>query len=307
MLRYIVKRLAVGLVTLFLLATITFFLMHIIPGSPFAGESTKLPVKVLEKLYEKYGLDKPIMEQYVIYMKNAVRGDFGVSIYRKGKSIDKIIAGGLPYTVRLGAVSVCVALVMGIFLGTVAAFTKRRWLSNLVLVLATAGVSMPGFLLSVLLLLLFGVVLQWLPFVGLGSPLHYILPSIGMAFAPISMIARLVRSSLREVMKQDYMVLARAKGTSEKLVIWRHGLKNAMLPVITYAGPMIATLLTGSFVIESLYSIPGIGAEFVTSITNRDYTMIMALTILYGSFIIIANIVTDIVNAMIDPRIKLGR
>lgn len=307
MLRYIVKRLAVGLVTLFLLATITFFLMHIIPGSPFAGESTKLPAKVLERLYEKYGLDKPIMEQYVVYMKNVVRGDFGVSIYRKGKSIDKIIAGGLPYTARLGAVSVCVALVMGIFLGTVAAFTKKKWLSNLVLVLATAGVSMPGFLLSVLLLLLFGVVLQWLPFVGLGSPLHYILPSIGMAFAPISMIARLVRSSLREVMKQDYMVLARAKGTSEKLVIWRHGLKNAMLPVITYAGPMIATLLTGSFVIESLYSIPGIGAEFVTSITNRDYTMIMALTILYGSFIIIANIVTDIVNAMIDPRIKLGR
>lgn len=307
MLRYIVKRLAVGLVTLFLLATITFFLMHVIPGSPFAGESTKLPAKVLERLYEKYGLDKPIMEQYVVYMKNVVRGDFGVSIYRKGKSIDKIIAGGLPYTARLGAVSVCVALVMGIFLGTVAAFTKKKWLSNLVLVLATAGVSMPGFLLSVLLLLLFGVVLQWLPFVGLGSPLHYILPSIGMAFAPISMIARLVRSSLREVMKQDYMVLARAKGTSEKLVIWRHGLKNAMLPVITYAGPMIATLLTGSFVIESLYSIPGIGAEFVTSITNRDYTMIMALTILYGSFIIVANIVTDIVNAMIDPRIKLGR
>ena len=240
-------------------------------------------------------------------MKNAVRGDFGVSIYRKGKSIEKIIAAGLPYTVRLGAVSVCVALLMGIFLGSVAAFTKKRWLSNLVLIVATAGVSMPGFLLSVLLLLLFGVVLKWLPFVGLNSPLHYILPATGMAFAPISMIARLVRSSLREVMKQDYMVLARAKGTPEKLVIWRHGLKNAMLPVITYAGPMIATLLTGSFVIESLYSIPGIGAEFVTSITNRDYTMIMALTILYGTFIIIANIITDIVNAMIDPRIKLGK
>ena len=159
---------------------------------------------------------------------------------------------------------------------------------------------MPGFLLSVLLLLLFGVVLQWLPFVGLDSPLHYILPAVGMSFAPISMIARLVRSSLREVMKQDYMVLARSKGTPEKLVILRHGLKNAMLPVIT-------TLLTGSFVIESLYSIPGIGAEFVTSITNRDYTMIMALTILYGAFIIIANIITDIANAMIDPRIKLGR
>lgn len=307
MVRYIVKRLAVGVVTLFLLATITFFLMHVIPGSPFAGETSKLPVKVLEKLYEKYGLDKPLMEQYVIYMKNAVRGDFGVSIYRKGRSIDKIISNGLPYTLRLGAVSVTFALAAGIFLGTVAAFTRKKWLSNFVLVLATVGVSMPGFLLSVLLLLLFGVVLQWLPFVGLGSPLHYILPAVGMAFAPVSMIARLVRSSLREVMKQDYMVLARSKGTSENMVIFRHGLKNAMLPVITYAGPMIATLLTGSFVIESLYSIPGIGAEFVTSITNRDYTMIMALTILYGSFIIVANIVTDIINAVIDPRIKLGK
>ena len=307
MVRYIVKCLAVGVVTLFLLATITFFLMHVIPGSPFAGETSKLPVKVLEMLYEKYGLDKPLMEQYVIYMKNAVSGDFGVSIYRKGRSIDKIISNGLPYTLRLGAVSVTFALAAGIFLGTVAAFTRKKWLSNFVLVLATVGVSMPGFLLSVLLLLLFGVVLQWLPFVGLGSPLHYILPAVGMAFAPVSMIARLVRSSLREVMKQDYMVLARSKGTSENMVIFRHGLKNAMLPVITYAGPMIATLLTGSFVIESLYSIPGIGAEFVTSITNRDYTMIMALTILYGSFIIVANIVTDIINAVIDPRIKLGK
>lgn len=281
--------------------------MKIIPGSPFAGETIKLPAKVLDKLYEEYGLDKPILEQYVMYMKNLLHGDLGVSIYRKGKSIETIIKNGLPYTARLGAVSFCFALVMGVTMGTVAAFTKRKWLSNLVLFLATVGVSMPGFLLSVLLLLLFGVVLQWLPFVGLSSPLHYILPAMGMAFYPISMIARLVRSSLREVMKQDYMVLAKAKGTSEKLVIWRHGLKNAMLPVITYAGPLVATMLTGSFVIESLYSIPGIGAEFVTSITNRDYTMIMALTILYGAFIIIANLITDILNAWIDPRIKLGK
>ncbi len=307
MLKYIMKRLAIGIVTLFLLATVTFFLMKIIPGSPFAGETIKLPAKVLDKLYEEYGLDKPILEQYVMYMKNLLHGDLGVSIYRKGKSIETIIKNGLPYTARLGAVSFCFALVMGVTMGTVAAFTKRKWLSNLVLFLATVGVSMPGFLLSVLLLLLFGVVLQWLPFVGLSSPLHYILPAMGMAFYPISMIARLVRSSLREVMKQDYMVLAKAKGTSEKLVIWRHGLKNAMLPVITYAGPLVATMLTGSFVIESLYSIPGIGAEFVTSITNRDYTMIMALTILYGAFIIIANLITDILNAWIDPRIKLGK
>lgn len=195
MLKYIAKRLAVGAFTLFLLATVTFFLMHVIPGSPFAGETSKLPAKVKERLYEKYGLDKPVSEQYVMYLKNAAKGDFGVSIYRKGKSIDKIIKNGLPYTMRLGAVSITFALVTGIFLGTVAAFTKKKWLANLVLVIATAGVSMPGFLLSVLLLLLFGVVLQWLPFVGLDAPLHYILPAVGMSFAPTSMIARLVRSA----------------------------------------------------------------------------------------------------------------
>ncbi len=307
MVKYIAKRLGIGLVTLFLLITVTFFLMHVIPGSPFAGESTKLPVKVVERLNEKYGLDKSIAEQYVIYMKNLLHGDFGVSIYRKGKSIAKIIENGLPYTMKLGAVGFCFAITIGILLGTVAAFSKKKWVSNAVLFLATAGVSMPGFLLSVLLMLLFGVVLQWLPFVGLSSPLHYILPALGMAFYPISMIARLVRSSLREVMKQDYMVLAKSKGTSDKLVILRHGLKNAMLPVVTYAGPLIATMLTGSFVIESLYSIPGIGAEFVTSITNRDYTMIMALTIIYGAFIIFANLITDLINALMDPRIKLGK
>ena len=306
MAKYIAKRLLIGLITLFLLITVTFFLMHVIPGSPFSGESAKLPVKVVEKLNENYGLDKSITEQYVIYMKNLLHGNFGVSVFRKGKSIAKIIANGLPYTMKLGAVSFCVAITTGILLGTVAAFCKKKWVSNAVLFLATAGVSMPGFLLSVLLMLLFGVVLQLLPFVGLNSPLHYVLPALGMAFYPISMIARLVRSSLREVMKQDYMILAKSKGTSDKLVIFRHGLKNAMLPVVTYAGPLIATMLTGSFVIESLYSIPGIGAEFVTSITNRDYTMIMALTIIYGAFIIFANLITDLINALMDPRIKLG-
>ena len=306
MAKYIAKRLVIGLITLFLLITVTFFLMHVIPGSPFSGESAKLPVKVVEKLNENYGLDKSITEQYVIYMKNLLHGNFGVSVFRKGKSIAKIIANGLPYTMKLGAVSFCVAITTGILLGTVAAFSKKKWVSNAVLFLATAGVSMPGFLLSVLLMLLFGVVLQLLPFVGLSSPLHYVLPALGMAFYPISMIARLVRSSLREVMKQDYMILAKSKGTSDKLVIFRHGLKNAMLPVVTYAGPLIATMLTGSFVIESLYSIPGIGAEFVTSITNRDYTMIMALTIIYGAFIIFANLITDLINALMDPRIKLG-
>ncbi|MCD8122064.1 MAG: ABC transporter permease [Clostridiales bacterium] len=307
MVRYVVKRIAVGILTLFVLATVTFFLMHIIPGSPFSGESSNLPPSVVQKLNEKYGLDKTIWEQYLAYMGNVVRGDFGVSIYRKGKSISKIIASGLPYTAKLGLVASVYGIVAGILLGTIAAFTKRKWLTSFIIFISTLGVSVPSFLLGVLLMLLFGVQLRILPFVGLSTPFHYVLPTLCLSFSAVATITRLVKSGMQEVMKQDYMILAKSKGTPDKKVIFRHGLKNAILPVITYAGPMFATLLTGSFVIESLFSIPGIGAEYVNSVTNRDYTMIMALTILYGAMIIAANILTDIVNAMADPRIKLGK
>ena len=307
MVRYIVKRVAVGIFTLFILATITFFLMHVIPGSPFAGETSNLPANVMQKLEEKYGLDKSTGEQYVAYMKNVVKGDFGVSIYRKGRPITKIIGQGFPNTAKLGLVACLWAIVAGIALGTIAAFTKHKWIASLVIFFSTIGISVPSFLLGVLLMLLFGVTLKVLPFVGLSTPLHYILPALCLSFYPVAVISRLVKSSMQEVMKQDYMILAKSKGTPDRTVIMRHGLKNAMLPVITYVGPMFATLLTGSFVIESLYSIPGIGAEFVNSITNRDYTMIMALTILYGAMIILATLLTDIVNAIVDPRIKLGK
>lgn len=303
--KYIFKRAMVGLVTLFILATITFFLMKIIPGTPFAGEQSKLPAAVQEKLMAKYNLDKPVLEQYVIYMKNALTGDFGVSIYRKGRNVTDIIAKGMPVTARLGFTAFAIAMGVGITLGTISAFTKHKWVDNLVIALATIGVSVPGFLLALLLMIVFGVWLHLFPIVGLSTPLHYVLPAISLALSPISMIARLTRSSMMEVMRQDYMVLARSKGSSQLKVIIKHGLKNALIPVVTYAGPLIATLMTGSFVIESLFSIPGIGAEYVTSITNRDYTMIMGLTIFFGAFIIIANIITDIINALIDPRIKL--
>ena len=196
-------------------------------------------------------------------------------------------------------------MLIGLVLGTVADFTRHSWVSGAVAFLSTIGVSVPSFLLALLMMLLFGVILRCLPIVGLSSWRHYIMPGIALAMAPIAMISRLTRTSLKEVMRQDYMVLARSKGTSPVRVILRHALKNAMIPVVTYAGPLIATLLTGSFVIETLFSVPGIGAEFVTSVSNRDYTMIMALTILYGAFIIIANIVTDLVSAAMDPRIRL--
>ena len=303
--KYIAKRLAIGVATLFALATITFFLMHVIPGSPFAGETSKLPAAVKEKLIEKYGLDKPLGAQFAAYLKHAVTGDFGTSLNRKGKAVVDIIRAGLTATASLGMVAFVIAITVGVTLGTVAAFSKQRWVSGLVAFIATIGVSVPSFLLALLMMLLFGVVLHWLPIVGLGSWQHYIMPGIALALAPIAMISRLVRTNLMEVMRQDYMVLARSKGTSELMVILRHALKNAMVPVITYAGPLIATLLTGSFVIETLFSVPGIGAEFVNSVSNRDYTLIMALTVFYGAFIIVANIVTDLITAAMDPRIRL--
>lgn len=304
--KYILKRLLIGVVTLLALATITFFLMHIIPGSPFAGETSKLPAAVKEKLIAKYGLDKPLVVQYVTYLRNAIHGDFGTSLNRKGREVMDIIMGGIRPTASLGLVAFAIAMTVGILLGTISAFSRQRWVSGLVAVISTIGVSVPSFLIALLMMLVFGVLLGWLPIVGLSSWRHYIMPGIALSLAPIAMIARLVRSSLLEVMRQDYMVLARSKGTPELQVITRHALKNALIPVITYAGPLIATLLTGSFVIETLFSIPGIGAEFVTSVSNRDYTLIMALTIFYGAFIIVANIVTDLITAAIDPRIRLS-
>ncbi len=303
--KYIAKRLLIGVVTLFALATITFFLMHIIPGSPFAGETSKLPAAVKENLIEKYGLDQPLTVQFVTYLKNAVTGDFGTSLNRKGKAVVDIILAGLPATASLGFVAFCIAMVAGIALGTVAAFSKKKWVGGVVAFISTIGVSVPSFLLALLMMLLFGVALRWLPIVGLSSWQHYIMPGVALALAPIAMIARLVRTNLMEVMRQDYMVLARSKGTGELKVILRHALKNALVPVITYAGPLIATLLTGSFVVETLFSVPGIGAEFVNSVSNRDYTLIMALTIFYGAFIIVANILTDLITAAMDPRIRL--
>ena len=305
MVKYVLKRLLMGAITLFALATITFFMMHIIPGSPFAGETSRLPANVKEKLIESYQLDKPIHVQFGTYLKNVMHGDFGTSINRKGKPVMDIITGSIGPTASLGAVAVAIALVVGITLGTVAAFSKQKWVNTAVAFVATVGVSVPSFLIALLLMVLFGVILRWLPIIGLSSWKHYIMPAFALALGPIAMISRLTRTSLTEVMRQDYMVLAKSKGTSQLGVIFRHALKNAIIPVITYVGPLIATLLTGSFVIETLFSVPGIGAEFVNSVSNRDYTLIMALTIFYGAFIIIANLVTDIVIALIDPRIRL--
>ena len=300
--KYITKRVLFGIVTLFALATVTFFMMYMIPGSPFAGELKGVSETIRERLIAQYDLDKPILMRYIKYLQNAITGDFGTSLHRKGALVTDIIAKGIPYT---GTVAFAVAMSVGTFLGALAAFTKQRWIKGSVAFIATIGVSVPSFLIALLMMLVFGVKLGVLPLVGLGGWKHFIMPSLALALGPIAMISRLVKSGLQEELRQDYITLAKSKGTDFAKVVIRHALKNAMLPVVTYAGPLLATLVTGSFVVETMFTIPGIGAEFVNSVTNRDYTLIMALTILYGALIIIANILTDLISAAIDPRVRL--
>ncbi len=305
MLKYIGKRVALGIATLFALMTITFFLMHMIPGSPFAGEMQGLSAAAKEQIIQAYQLDKPIIVQYATYLKNFFSGQLGTSTARKGVPITMIIANGLPYTAKVGLSAFCTAMVIGIFLGAVSAFSKKKWIQGLSAFIATIGVSVPSFLFALFLMYAFGVHMKLLPIMGLKSWKHFIMPSLALALSPVAMISRLTRSSLSEELNQDYMILALSKGTGYKTAVYKHALKNAIIPVVTYAGPLLATLLTGSFVIESMFTIPGIGSEFVASVSGRDYPLIMALTVLYGSLVIIANILTDILSAMIDPRIRL--
>ena len=302
--KYIIKRVLIGFVTLFVLASVTFFLMKATPGSPFSLAKYKTP-EALAAAEAKYNLDKPLVEQYVIYLKGVAQGNLGESMINTGRSVSYYIKTGFPVTARLGLIAFVLALVGGIALGTGAALSRHKWVNNLCMFVSTIGVSVPSFLIAMIMLIVFGVQLHILPFIGLNSPLNYIMPALSLAFYPIAMIARLTRSSMLEVMNQDYIILARSKGTPYKKVVIKHALKNAMLPVVTYAGPMFAFMLTGSFVIESVFSIPGIGSAFVSCITTRDYPIIMGLTIFLGFLVITFNLITDILSAIIDPRIKL--
>lgn len=304
MLRYVLKRVLIGIVTLFLLSSATFFLMKATPGSPISGEKFKNAAQH-ELMMKKYNLDKPLFEQYKIYMTDLVHGDLGESIVRSGREVSDTITQSFPVTAKLGSIAFATAIIVGISLGTAAALSRQKWVSNVCMFIATIGVSVPSFLIGILLIIILGVNLKVLPFVGLDTPANYVLPVMALAFYPISMICRLTRSSMLEVMKQDYIILARSKGTPYKKVIIKHALKNAMIPVITYAGPAFAYMLTGSFVIESLFAIPGIGREMVSSIQTRDYPMIMGLTIFLGFLVITFNIITDVLSAIVDPRIKL--
>lgn len=302
MVRYIIKRLFIGVVTIWALITITFFLIRIMPGSPF--EADNLSQSAIEQLESTYGLDEPMWKQYILYMENLMHGDLGIS-YKKNVSVNTLIARGFPYTLSIGLLSIAVSAFIGILMGIWMATSKRLAVKNTLLGIATLGVSIPGFVTAILLLMIFGVWWPVLPIVGLGSPANYILPVAAQSFGQIASIARLTKSTYSEAIQMDYVTMARAKGLSNLYITARHVLKNALIPVVTYFGPAIAFLITGSFVVESIFSIPGIGREFTNAITNRDYTVVLGFSVFIGVIITVANLAVDIICSLIDPRIKL--
>ncbi|ABB15904.1 ABC transporter permease [Carboxydothermus hydrogenoformans] len=300
------QRIFSGIIAVWLIATITFFLMHSIPGGPFT-DAKKLPPEVEKNLMAKYHLDQPLLKQYEYYMLNLLKGDLGVSIKYEGRTVNEIIKDGFPVSASLGFIALLIAVTFGVLLGIISALKKNSILDYISVIIATIGFSVPSFILATLLMYIFALKLNLLPAALWETPANAILPSISLAFLPMAFITRMVRANLLEELEKDYIKTARAKGLSEKTVIFKHALKNAILPVVTYLGPMAAGIFTGSFVIEKIFVIPGLGRDFVTSITNRDYTVIMGLTIFYSVLLIFMNLLVDISYGFIDPRIKLGK
>ena len=253
----------------------------------------------------KYGLDKPLFQQYTTYMTGILKGDFGLSIKKRGRTVSQIIGTKFPVSAKVGGLALILAVCTGIPLGAVSAFNRGKFIDNLLVVLSTAGIAIPSFLSSTILIYIFTTKLKWLPSLGLKDAQSYIMPVVALALYPTFYMARLMRSSMLDVMGQDYMRTAKAKGVTTFKAIFKHALRNAILPVITYLGPLLAALMTGSFIIEKIFNIPGLGSEFVSSITSRDYPMIMGTTIFLAVFIIIMNLFVDIAYAIVDPRIKL--
>ena len=318
-LKFSIKRIAMGLVTLWLVITITFFLIHMLPGDPFQSEKA-IPPKVKENLMAKYHLDRPLGEQYVEYLKNIAKGDLGASMKVRGRTVNDVIKKSFLTSADLGARSIIFALALGIPLGIIAALKRGKYQDRLAMIVAIIGISVPSFVLAGLMqkyvvdihngtLIRNGFLPDffWINLSGWDTFDKKILPVIALGLYTVALIARLLRDKMIEVMGQDYIRLAVAKGVKPKNIVFRHALRNAILPIITIMGPTIAAVLTGSFVIEKMFSIPGLGKYFVDSINDRDYTMVLGVTVFYAVFLIIMMILVDIVYVLVDPKIKLGK
>ncbi|MER2089486.1 MAG: ABC transporter permease [Sporosarcina sp.] len=303
---YIVKRFFMMIATILIIATLTFFLMHSIPGSPFDEERTSNPT-IQANLEKFYKLDQPVTVQYVHYLKSIATFDFGPSIKKPNESVNSLLARGFPISFELGMITILVAVVSGIILGTFAALRHNGIIDYMAMAFAVVGISVPNFVLATLLIQQVAVTWQLLPPATWSSPLHMILPTLALATGPMAIIARLTRASMLEVLTQDYMKMARAKGLTPFRIVVRHALRNALMPVVTIMGTMLAGILTGTFVIEKIFAIPGMGKYFVESINNRDYPVIMGSTVFYSAFLVFMLFLVDIVYGFLDPRIKLHR
>lgn len=310
---YYLKRVLSAILTLFIVITLTFFMMHSIPGGPFTREKA-LPDEIIEILNEKYHLDDPLWKQYLDYMLGVVTFDLGPSFRELGRTVNGLIADGFPASMKVGLFAVVVIIVFGIPIGIISALKQNKFVDHAAMFLATLGVTIPGFVLATLYITLVAANVDFIPITWINSPqnigesiFRYIGPVIGLSGYSLSFVSRLTRSSMLEVLRQDYIRTARANGLSERRVIFKHALKNALIPVVTYIGPMTAAILTGSFVIEKIFVIPGIGRYFVESVSNRDYTVILGMTVFYAALYVVMVLLVDVAYSFIDPRIRLGK
>ncbi|MFB0842369.1 ABC transporter permease [Paenibacillus oleatilyticus] len=304
---YLLKRFVSMLVTLWLIVTITFFLMHTIPGSPFDRDGKEASPAVVQNMMAFYHLDKPVYVQYALYLKSLLTLDLGPSISHYPESVNAMIERGFPVSFQLGIVALLLAIASGIALGTAAALRQNGLIDYIAMVLAVIGIAVPNFVVAPLLIKYIAVEWELLPVATWGTWKHVVLPAVALSTGPIAIIARLTRANMVEVLTQDYIETARAKGLSPVTIVFKHALRNAVLPVVTLVGALLANVLTGSFVIEKIFAIPGMGKYFVDGINNRDYAVIMGTTVFYSALLIFMMFLVDIAYSLIDPRIKLHR
>ena len=302
MTRYVFRRLGGAIIILWVIITVTFALMHAIPGGPFTTEK-KLPPQVKASIEAKYHLDDPVWKQYGDYLGGVITGDLGPSYKYEGRSVNDIISDAFPISAQLGLLSLMVAVAGGIAAGAISAMRPNGIVDYAVTILSTIGISVPTFIIGAVLVYVVGFELGWFPVALWRGPSYMVLPVLTLAAQPMAFIARLTRSGLLDVYQQEYIRTARAKGLSSWTILTRHALGNAILPVITYLGPLAASLLTGSFIVETIFAIPGLGQYFVTSIYNRDYTVILGITIFYSALVVFLNILMDMIYPLIDPRV----
>jgi oligopeptide transport system permease protein len=304
MLSLIVKRFLWAIPVLWIVATLTFLMVRIVPGGPFDAEKN-LPPEIVANIKAKYHLDKPVAEQYILYMSRLARGDLGVSYKYVNRTVNDIIGNALPVSIELGSLGLLLAIAIGVPLGTLAAVKRGRALDAGSMLIATTGISVPSFVVGAFLIFLFGICLKVLPVALWEGPRSMILPALTLAASPAAYLARLTRASVLDVLEKDWVRTARSKGLSVQKTLIKHVLRNALVPIVTVLGPLTAILITGSFVVEFIYAIPGLGRFFITAVTNRDYDLIMGTTLIFAVLLIITNTIVDIAYTVLDPRMRV--